>query len=633
MEIELPDGTVLEAPDDADPSAVAKNYLAKQQRPDPFPGDPLLSDQAMERWSAGIPLRPSPAPTPVRDYLGRLGAANDKAQRARSAFAPFGVDIGTLEAGASLATGAVAPFIASARGLIGGYEPTNQEIEDATYSPRSESGKAQLGVLGALASPLADSGADVALLPLAGMRPEIARRAPPPKFKPRPTPTGEQIEAAAQKAYTQARSTGAVASADDFAKAKAKWLQTLDKEGFDPDLHPKIKVIAQRLEGTEGPQAFDDLEKVRRLTLRNALSSAEAEERRLARILIDDMDDFQEMSLGKAGEAGAQARELWTAKRKGEEIEELFLRAQRSAGSSNQNVENAIRVEFRNLANNQKAMRRYTPEERELIEQAAKGGPLRNTMRYFGKFAPTGPVPAALAAIAGGGGLGSAAVAGGGAASRAIAGGLAGRDVQRIINTIRRGAPVDVPNLAQQQAVMTGEVMPRTPLALPAPNIIAGARSAPGTAFAREQMGLTPDVERAGMLHPGMAHETTTSGAPGLPQRAPMPNYAPALPYRPAPGLLSDQRPMVVDTTGRVAKNTEKLDAYLEENGLLGMRNVRQPRADPVIPESVIRAEVDRVIAETERAYRTTLTAQQRAGIEAWVRANMTQKASAPPRK
>lgn len=33
IEIELPDGTVLEAPDDADPSAVAKAYLSKQSQP------------------------------------------------------------------------------------------------------------------------------------------------------------------------------------------------------------------------------------------------------------------------------------------------------------------------------------------------------------------------------------------------------------------------------------------------------------------------------------------------------------------------------------------------------------------------------------------------------------------------
>src|SRR5689334_7277630 len=35
MEIELPDGTILDAPDDADPSVVAKNYMAKTSAPPP----------------------------------------------------------------------------------------------------------------------------------------------------------------------------------------------------------------------------------------------------------------------------------------------------------------------------------------------------------------------------------------------------------------------------------------------------------------------------------------------------------------------------------------------------------------------------------------------------------------------
>lgn len=44
MEIELPDGTVLEAPDGADASAVAKNYLAKQgtSAPEPSAGQKLI---------------------------------------------------------------------------------------------------------------------------------------------------------------------------------------------------------------------------------------------------------------------------------------------------------------------------------------------------------------------------------------------------------------------------------------------------------------------------------------------------------------------------------------------------------------------------------------------------------------
>lgn len=52
IEIELPDGTVLEAPDDADPSAVAKNYLARQTKPSPI--DPTAGMSIGEKYAAGI---------------------------------------------------------------------------------------------------------------------------------------------------------------------------------------------------------------------------------------------------------------------------------------------------------------------------------------------------------------------------------------------------------------------------------------------------------------------------------------------------------------------------------------------------------------------------------------------------
>jgi hypothetical protein len=129
---------------------------------------------------------------------------------------------------------------------------------------------------------------------------------------------------------------------------------------------------------------------------------------------------------------------------------------------------------------------------------------------------------------------------------------------------------------------MEGELMPRAPLALPAPNIIAGSRSAPGTAYARQEMGMTPDVEQAGALHPGAARETIPTGREPALGRPMSPDYPAALPHRPTPAALTDQRPMVVDAQGRIAPNSEKLRAYLQATGQDRMQNVRQPRAEPV---------------------------------------------------
>lgn len=137
----------------------------------------------------------------------------------------------------------------------------------------------------------------------------------------------------------------------------------------------------------------------------------------------------------------------------------------------------------------------------------------------------------------------------------------------------------------QAPQAMQGELMPREPLALPAPPMIAGSRSAPGTAFSREQMGLTPDVELAGALHPGAARQ-----AP--PQR---PAALPLLPPRDAP-------PIVVDAQGRAALAPE-LAAYLDEIGLSEVRGARQPRAEPEPGQNLFamlarQQEIDRAGAE-----------------------------------
>lgn len=50
IEIELPDGTVLEAPDDADPSAVAKNYLRKQKTAALKASNPGEYDPTSKEW-------------------------------------------------------------------------------------------------------------------------------------------------------------------------------------------------------------------------------------------------------------------------------------------------------------------------------------------------------------------------------------------------------------------------------------------------------------------------------------------------------------------------------------------------------------------------------------------------------
>lgn len=69
MEIELPDGTVLEAPDDADPSVVAKNYLAQQKT-----AAPVDKPKAPPMTLGGRvgPFTPPPGQKPVGDLYSAI---------------------------------------------------------------------------------------------------------------------------------------------------------------------------------------------------------------------------------------------------------------------------------------------------------------------------------------------------------------------------------------------------------------------------------------------------------------------------------------------------------------------------------------------------------------------------------
>jgi hypothetical protein len=108
-------------------------------------------------------------------------------------------------------------------------------------------------------------------------------------------------------------------------------------------------------------------------------------------------------------------------------------------------MENSIRVQFRQLANNQTKLRRFTKEEQELIKDVARGGPVDNVLRYFGKLSPTGVISGGIATGAGyalGGTTGAVAVPAMGAAAREMAGARMQSKVDELISQILMGRPV-----------------------------------------------------------------------------------------------------------------------------------------------------------------------------------------------
>lgn len=483
MEIELPDGTVLEAPDDADPSAVARAYLSKQSK-------------------SATPAKSSP----LQNFLGYQ-----------------------IEPAMQMATGAVATPLAGLSGIAGSLIPGEQgqgarwteNVQNAlTYQPRTAGGKLGSRIvnypfeklaqgadyLGGGAANLTGSpavGAAVnttvqslpALLLKGRGKPVVVRdnvpgtttvgdgvaRRPGAAETPaataaerttglenvrQPVPTIEQLSADASAAYKRAQDAGVVVSEESFGGFKKKVTDSLAEEGLDSSLHPDTTAALKRVSETEGAVSLQQLETLRKIA-NDARGSVKPADSRLASKIVDDIDDFVD-GLGtkdvlsgdpKAASALAEARNLYSRKKKAEEIEQLIHRAELSAPNfSASGMENALRTEFRALAKNEKRMRRFTKEERAAIEKVAKGGATENALRMLGKFAPTGAVSGVLSSGAGflaGGPLGAAGLPAAGLIGRYLATRMTKSNAQAAQELMRAGPRPLPPPMVQPSLLGT----------------------------------------------------------------------------------------------------------------------------------------------------------------------------------
>lgn len=231
-----------------------------------------------------------------------------------------------------------------------------------------------------------------------------------------PSPTVEQVKQAAKEQYDVAKLSGLEFKNNAFKKNAIDIQKTLIAEGFDKDLHPSVNAAINRLVKDGTPKTLQNVETLRKIAKAPA-SSINADERRLAQIMVDKFDNFVENAQPNqlvskkdfnATSVLKDARKLYSQAKKGELLDDIFnsaeLRAE--ANFSQSGMENALRRRLVNLADNKKLMRTFTPDERKAITDAAKGGSIQNALRFVGKLAPTG-------IVSGGGSVGLGYLAGG----------------------------------------------------------------------------------------------------------------------------------------------------------------------------------------------------------------------------
>jgi hypothetical protein len=318
---------------------------------------------------------------------------------------------------------------------MSGPEAVNQTRDALTFQPGSEQGQALGGAISkpfAALEDLADRAGEKAGNPIAstaiktlllggptllglrsGTRAAASNAVQKARNVPPPVPTVAELFQRGNQAFRRVDDAGVTVNAESSFRLADRISDRLIKEGLDDVIHPESSQAVRRiLERTDGEMSFQQLDTLRKIAA-DARKSQKPADARLAGIVVKEIDEFidnldsSSVSGGNAGAAASaikEARSLWSRARKGEQIDDLIDRAGVRAGQfSGSGFENALRTEFRQLALNKKKIKLFTNKERAAIRKVAMGGPVGNTLRALGKFAPRGVVSTAVSV--GGGSL------------------------------------------------------------------------------------------------------------------------------------------------------------------------------------------------------------------------------------
>ncbi|WP_407491872.1 hypothetical protein [Pseudooceanicola sp. MF1-13] len=230
-------------------------------------------------------------------------------------------------------------------------------------------------------------------------------------------PTLDSLRDEAKGLYAAAERSGAALPRSGMAQLRDGTSSALKDAGYHPRLHPKLSVVLGEIDHMAATdQPLQRLEQLRRMA-GNAASSLEPDERRLASMVIDKIDDAVD-GMGDASAPLKQAREVWSRMRRMEAVEAIIEDA-----SNSPNFEQALQTKFRALLRNPRRMRGFSQAERDAMGKIARGTATVKSLKSLGSLmAPnsifgamltggaayaTGPAAAAIPAV----GLGSKAVA------------------------------------------------------------------------------------------------------------------------------------------------------------------------------------------------------------------------------
>lgn len=450
IEVELPDGTILEFPQGTSQDVMRNAIMSMQgqsqpqQAPQPAPMQPATPQQASQNprqaQRAGVfandPQQQKMSPLQRADAFMH-GAAQgltfgfaDEIEAGLSAATGLGGDFGDYQgnleairkrisdyranAPGTMMAGEIPGMIASAIGTGGvsalargggtaarmGAAAADGAIYGGLYGAGTSEGDkladgAKSAAIGAAMGPIAQKGGDLIASGAGKLAGALTRGKQSPQM------TAEQLKGAAHAAYQQADDAGVILRPEAMQRVSREVQNDLAEMAYDPAMQPALRPVMDRLNSAgEGNITMKGVDTIRKMA-GNAYDPMNRSQSAMAGKVSGRLDDMldqlspSDVLTGNADEGVAalkNAREMYQRGRKLETVDDLIEKAGLRAGStgSGGNVENATRQNLRRMLDNPKLKRGMTADEQAQLKKAVLGTPTNNALRLAGKLSPQG---------------------------------------------------------------------------------------------------------------------------------------------------------------------------------------------------------------------------------------------------
>jgi hypothetical protein len=195
-------------------------------------------------------------------------------------------------------------------------------------------------------------------------------------------PTVQDLKTASSAAYDRAKQSGAVF---DMSTTAPSLVQTMQNEGFNASLHPKLSPIFDSItelyknSAAGKPATVTEVRNFSRLL--NKAVRGTADERRIAGMLSDQFDSAIEQFNPRVAADLMEGRDLWGRAARSQQITNIVKKAEASSSPTNEMIKKGMT----RLAEKSTG---FTPQEKAAIESLSKGDLTTNALATVGKFAP-----------------------------------------------------------------------------------------------------------------------------------------------------------------------------------------------------------------------------------------------------